>query len=116
MYPILSKSTGSSEWVPTVCKPHERLGWVLKDLESRGLARPVRAGGNAWGKDEMEKIERACFDDMQLAAVRFECSMLQTQVKDGSGQIAWRSVVCEEDDDDFGAVVEQGVAIGGCVA
>ena len=101
MYPILSKFSALSQWDPTVCKPHERLGWVLKDLESRGLARPVRAGGSAWGKEEMDKIERACFEDIQLAAVRFECSMLLTQVRGDSGEIAWRSVVCGVDDDHF---------------
>ena len=49
----------------------------------------------------MDEIEQGFFSDVQAATVRFECSMLQSQFTDSSGQIAWRSLSCDADEDDF---------------
>ena len=50
------------------------------------------------------------FDKVQTADVKFDCSMLQTQFRDVSGAVAWRSVSCDEDEDDFSAALEQVLA------
>ena len=74
---------------------------MLLELDARAKSRPVAAGGTAWKKERMDDIEKEFFKHVGTAEVKFECSMLQTQFTDSSGQLTWRSVSCEEDEDDF---------------
>ena len=101
MYPRLNTSDGLRLWDESVCTAQERLGWLLLELDARAKSRPVAAGGTAWKKERMDDIEKEFFKHVGTAEVKFECSMLQTQFTDGSGQLTWRSVSCEEDEDDF---------------
>ena len=101
MYPRLSKARDPPLWDESVCTAQERLGWLLLDFDARAKSRPVAAGGNAWKEEWMDDIEQRFFKHVSTAEVKFECSMLQTHVLDHSGQVTWRSLSCEEDEDDF---------------
>ena len=81
MYPRLSKPSDRPQWESSVCKKQERLGWGLLELKARAEALAVPEGGNDWTQEEMDEIEQGFFSDVQAATVRFECSMLQSQLQ-----------------------------------